>query len=353
MADYINEIKFKFDQNIPNNIVTKIREQKRQCICKLVNDDNQFGTGFFCKIHYENFDKKVLITHSSLQLNEKLRNLDKIPLKNSLKKDLNINTLNKIIFTDEENEITFIEIKDNEIVDDNQFLELDENIFNENPEEHFKDQFIYLLFKSSSSSEQRFGKIKQINNQNSTIEHLCSSEEGSLGGPIINYTNQKVIGMNKGFGEDKEWNLATFLNKPIENFCIFCENYEENKKILKTCRTESDLTTTESSLNSSLVKEEVKRSSKRSLTNKPLINIDFMVDNGKNIPIACSIDMAFKDVANIFLNTYGLGEVKNIIFVYNEQKIDRNDKRTLKELNLKDKKSIFVYYETIKDLSFH
>ena len=332
MADYINEIKFKFDQNIPNNIVTKIREQKRQCICKVVNDDNQFGTGFFCKIHYENFDKKVLITHSSLQLNEKLRNLDKIPLKNSLKKDLNINTLNKIIFTDEENEITFIEIKDNEIVDDNQFLELDENIFNENPEEHFKDQFIYLLFKSSSSSEQRFGKIKQINNQNSTIEHLCSSEEGSLGGPIINYTNQKVIGMNKGFGEDKELNLATFLNKPIENFCIFCENYEEN---------------------SSLVKEEVKTRSKRSLTNKPLINIDFMVDNGKNNPIVCSIDMSFKDVANIFLNTYKLGELKNIIFVFNEQKIDRNDKRTLKELNLKDKKSIFVYYETIKDLCFH
>ena len=75
------------------------------------NDDGQFGTGFFCKIHYENFDKKVLITPSSYQLNEKIRNLDKIPLKISLK-DLNINTLNKIIFTD--NEITFIEIKDND-----------------------------------------------------------------------------------------------------------------------------------------------------------------------------------------------------------------------------------------------
>ena len=50
-----------------------------------------------------------------------------------------------------------------------------------------------------------------------------------------------------------------------------------------------------------------------------------MVDNGKNIPIACSIDMAFKNVANIFLKSYKLNEVKNIIFKFNEKNFDRNE----------------------------
>ena len=94
----------------------------------MTNKDKGFGTGFFCKIHYENFDKKVLITYSSLQSNEKIRNLDKIPLKISMKKEFNINTMNKIIFLDDESEITFIEIKEDEKIDDNQFFELDENI---------------------------------------------------------------------------------------------------------------------------------------------------------------------------------------------------------------------------------
>ena len=36
--------------------------------------------------------------------------------------------MNKIIFIDDGSEITFIEIKDDEKIEDNQFFELDENI---------------------------------------------------------------------------------------------------------------------------------------------------------------------------------------------------------------------------------
>ena len=53
--------------------------------------------------------------------------------------------------------------------------------------------------------------------------------------------------MHKGFAKNKEWNLTTFLNKQIKSFCNFCENYdEENKKALKTCQKEYELTTIES-----------------------------------------------------------------------------------------------------------
>ena len=53
--------------------------------------------------------------------------------------------------------------------------------------------------------------------------------------------------MPKDFAKNKEWNLTTFLNKQIKSFCNFCENYdEENKKALKTCQKEYELTTIES-----------------------------------------------------------------------------------------------------------
>ena len=49
-----------------------------------------------------------------------------------------------------------------------------------------------------------------------------------------------------------------------------------------------------------------------------------MVDNRKNVTIICNIDMAFKDVVNIFLKSCKLNKVKNIIFKFNEKNIDRN-----------------------------
>ena len=57
------------------------------------------------------------------------------------------------------------------------------------------------------------GIIKNINEDNYTIEHLCSTERGSSGSPILNLLNYKVIGIHKGTTEiiNFEWNLGTLI----------------------------------------------------------------------------------------------------------------------------------------------
>ena len=64
------------------------------------------------------------------------------------------------------------------------------------------------------------GIIKNINEDNYTIEHLCSTERGSSGSPILNLLNYKVIGIHKGTTEiiNFEWNLGTLIQFPIDEF---------------------------------------------------------------------------------------------------------------------------------------
>ena len=50
------------------------------------------------------------------------------------------------------------------------------------------------------------------------MEHLCSSESGSFGGPLFNLINFKVIGLHKGSKEDKNYNYGIFIRAPIEDF---------------------------------------------------------------------------------------------------------------------------------------
>ena len=71
------------------------------------------------------------------------------------------------------------------------------------------------------------GIINYINEDNNTIHHSCSSNIGSLGGPIINSINCQVIGFHRG-ACSKKYNLGTFLKEPINKF-IDQVNKSQNK----------------------------------------------------------------------------------------------------------------------------
>ena len=58
--------------------------------------------------------------------------------------------------------------------------------------------------------------IRNITEDNYTIEHFCDSNNGSSEGPLINIKNNKVIGIHKGF--NGKINLGTILREPIEKF---------------------------------------------------------------------------------------------------------------------------------------
>ena len=60
------------------------------------------------------------------------------------------------------------------------------------------------------------------------LSHLCSTEKGSSGSPILNLLNNKVIGLHKQSGI-KEYNQEIFANEAIKNFINEYNDKNKNK----------------------------------------------------------------------------------------------------------------------------
>ena len=114
----------------------KIIEQMEKSICKIKLGNKQ-GTGFFCKIPFNN--KIVLMTNNHI-IDENINEI-KIKIKEE-KRSRIINLNNRIIYTNKEYDITIIEM--NKIDNINNYLELDDNIINELNEEYL-DKTIYII----------------------------------------------------------------------------------------------------------------------------------------------------------------------------------------------------------------
>ena len=83
---------------------------------------------------------------------------------------------------------------------------------------NFSEKTIYLLhYPKGKNASYSVGIIKEINDKK-TIIHLCETEKGSSGGPIINLINYKVIGIHIGGNLIHNFNHGTFLKEPIDLF---------------------------------------------------------------------------------------------------------------------------------------
>ena len=200
-------------------------------ICKIKCNDGSHGTGFFCNIPSEWNPMKVLMTNNHVLKKEDISIGKKIHFTINNDKtyyEIEIDELRKI-YTDEKYDITIIEIKKNDKLDEISFFDIDDRIFEENPNKIFKNMQIYLLhYPKGNEMKCSIGLIKDIEEEeNCTIRHLCSSNSGSSGGPLINSINFQVIGIHKGAANGaKQYNLGTFLQQPLKNF----NNKKDNKK---------------------------------------------------------------------------------------------------------------------------
>ena len=195
--------------------LSKITDQMKS-ICQIELEGKK-GTGFFCNFSVPNKHAYVhaLITNNHL-INE--NTLQKgIPINiginnNSENRTINIKNDRKV-YASREYDITIIEITEKDGI--NNFLELDENIYNSHLLEKSNIYFLYYLGDNNTSNFSS-GMIKRI--EGNRILHDCSSGIGSSGGPLLSLNTNKVIGIHIGSMKHKNLNFGNLLNQAVSEF---------------------------------------------------------------------------------------------------------------------------------------
>ena len=121
-----------------------ILNQMMNCICK-IKIKGRFGTGFFCKIPFRKETINVLMTNYNF-LNEK-------DFKDNKKLNISLYDEKEIVeieleqeretYFNKEYDVTLIELRNEDNI--KHYLELDDNLFQDNQEIKYKDKSIYIL----------------------------------------------------------------------------------------------------------------------------------------------------------------------------------------------------------------
>ena len=212
----------------------KINSQLKNTICNIILKDGERGTGFFTKIKFP--DKKnllqVLLTcnhvidKSFLSKNDILQ----IQINNTIQ---TIDLKDRIIYTNEEKDITIIQIKEKKDNIQN-FLELDE----ENQDIRISGKTVYILqYLDKEGPSVSFGILKDANE--SVFSHSCNTDSGSSGSPILYLKNNKVIGIHKGSSNINNYNFGRFLNSTINDFIKKINENKITEIVLKSSKKQS------------------------------------------------------------------------------------------------------------------
>ena len=202
--------------NISNT--RRILNQMINCICKIkIRSAN--GTGFFCRIPLDQNNNIICLLTNYHVLNEEylIKNKEIHILLNDDKEakkiDLNIK---RIIYYYKECDITIIELKEEDNI--KEYLELDDNIFKDNEKIFYEEKSIYVIqYLNGDEACVSYGILNKINKND--ILHICSTDKGSSGSPILNLKNNKVIGIHRGSPDHaKNYNCGTLLKYPLIDF---------------------------------------------------------------------------------------------------------------------------------------
>ena len=211
-----------------NNLVIII-EQMKTSVCRIEKSDKS-GTGFLCGIPFPGKSHliPVLITSYNILNKDDLipGKFIKIVFYDKSYRILNMNKKRKIYTNDEiRYNITIIEIIKEDNLYINKTLKIDKNNYDENYLKYlFHNKTVYsIYYPQNSEIKYDINKITNIDPTSNTFIHLCPGEEGTLGAPILNLDNYKVIGFNKGN------NMGTLLSGPINDFI----QLNSNKHIYK------------------------------------------------------------------------------------------------------------------------
>ena len=210
-----------------------ILDQMNNSICRIYTDNGK-GTGFFTKIPYKLKLLPVLITNNHVINQDDILNNKKFSI--YLNNDKKIKRIeldnNRLKYTNEKLDITIIEIKDNDKLN-NKYLKLDDEIMNYiklNKKEDinylsdiYSNNSIYLInYPEDKNVVVSYGQSPNFSE--SEIFHKCTTKEGSSGSPILLINNQKLIGIHYGSSKQYDFNKGRLLIYSIIEF----ENIKNN-----------------------------------------------------------------------------------------------------------------------------
>ena len=206
----------------------KILEIMRSgAVCKIFSKGFGFGTGFFCYIPIGNEKLTVMITCNHILNEEYLNNNESIKIEFNYKlKEINIKD-NRKIYTNKGFNITIIEIN-SEKDEVKEFLDLDESIF---IKDFYDEKDLYILQYTQEKIISASYGISKGYKEEFGLSYNCSTDLGSSGSPIFNFSNHKVIGWHiGGFRgiKKKQFNRAGSLYIAIQDFIVSNKNYNES-----------------------------------------------------------------------------------------------------------------------------
>ena len=206
-------------ESLSSAILKIILEQMEKSICKIKCSNRGNATGFFCIIpHPDKFTRLPVLMTNYHVINEKDKKIIFTLNNEKSEYEIIIDNTRKVYYS-RKYDITIIEIKVSDKLEMNSFLELDDNIFKDNPNDTYMKNSIYLIgYPNGGISKYSMGIFKLIEEDNFNISHSCQSNPGSSGCPIIKSNNNRVIGIHKGASAEKNWNTGILIRKPIEEF---------------------------------------------------------------------------------------------------------------------------------------
>ena len=202
-------------------------------VIRLNIGDGDIGSGFLCKIYINNEPMPVLITCYHIISDEYIKNNSIIYFtdRNNSEKNVDLK-IKRIIYQNEDLDVTIIEIKEEDHLDIYSFLEMDNSIVINNP--NILHHTVHLFHYPSGKQQVHFSKgtISDIIMYNSYFFLIdYETESGSSGSPIIDYDNDQVIGIHQGKYEmfNSQKSQGILLKFAVEEFIK-----EKNNEIKST-----------------------------------------------------------------------------------------------------------------------
>ena len=197
---------------------TTILRQMKKSVCRIFNTNGSKGTGFFGKIPLT--DKTyipVLITNCHVIQEETEIEIKRYNEKYTRK----INLEKRFKYANPKSDIFIIEMKEMKEDYEIEYLDLDDNVIKGN-NLNFIGNSIYILQYPGIFGDNKvavsYGILKERElKEKHNFHHYCWTEYGSSGSPILNLSNNKIIGIHKQRGNG-EFNIGAFLSDTINEF---------------------------------------------------------------------------------------------------------------------------------------